>query len=77
MNSNIVSSTTQTQSIESTEGETYKTFQELCTRYGTKVAKEIRSEKRRLQDELEKSGKPDPPFVKPHPDLPKNEDYTC
>ena len=49
----------------------YVPFSELVKRYGEKIAKSIRAEKRRLQD-----SEPNAlfPCIKSHPDLPDNED---
>jgi len=73
MNSTIVSANTQTSQIESCGEEKYLTFNELQKRYGTAVAKQIRAEKRRLQDALPANSQ-EAPFVMKHPDLPESED---
>lgn len=76
MNSTIVQSSIQKSSVASTGDESYMTFQDLQKKYGDKIAKQIRSEKRRLQSE-QGINSTDPPFVKPHPDLPTLEDPGC
>jgi hypothetical protein len=77
MNSSIVQSATQTSRVSSTGVETYVTFTDLVKRYGDRIAKQMRAEKRRLQ-EGQGSNSSDPPYVMAHPDLPGNEDrYTC
>lgn len=76
MASTIVTSSIQKSSVTSTGDESYITFQDLQKKYGDKIAKQIRHEKRRLQSE-QGSNTADPPFVKPHPDLPTNEDPEC
>ena len=73
LNSTIVQSAVQSQSITSTGEDTYSTYQDLVKRYGEKVAKQIRAEKRRLQAALP-ANSTEPPFVMDHPDLPGVED---
>ena len=73
MNSSIVQSATQTSSVSSTGEETYVTFTDLVKRYGDRIAKQMRAEKRRLQ-EGQGASSSDPPYVMAHPDLPGNED---
>ena len=75
LNSSIVQTSSQSTSLSNQGAEKYVTFQELSKRYGEKIAKQIRAEKRKLQSEMPKDSK-DAPFVMDHPDLPEVEDQT-
>ena len=71
MQSTIHQSSTQSSSFSSTGAEKYSTFSDLQKRYGDKVAKAIRAEKRRLQEKEPNAAQP---YIMAHPDLPDSED---
>lgn len=74
MKSNIMMQTRRSTSKSVHGDETFITYKDLKTKHGTALARQIRDEKRALNNSVS-SG--DMPFIMPHPDCPASEERAC